>query len=310
MASDLNHTQEWVAAGLITDEQASSIDAFEATQSKTRSAVLEVLGYVGAALVLIAGLIIVGDMWPDLDRLVKVTIAASAAAVLIGGGLVATGSEGDSLRRVGQISLLLAAGPLALAVGVLAEVNTPDEVAGFLGFAVALLYCIVTFIRDTSWAQHLGVFITGVGTATLGVTAVNRDWTWEAGAAAFVFGVLWLGLSTAGRLPPRLLGEIAGLSAMMFGSIMLIAGLEFDEDGARHVVLSMFIAVAFSLVAVGTIRDRVAIIVGGMIGLLVYIPWLISSAFGETLGAPVVLLIVGGLLIGSAVYLTRRMRTD
>ncbi|MGI9586575.1 MAG: DUF2157 domain-containing protein [Acidimicrobiia bacterium] len=308
MAADLNRTQEWVSAGLISEEQANSIDAFESAQPKTRSAVLEVLGYVGAVLVLIAGLIIVGDMWPDLDRLAKLAIAAIAAGVLVAGGLAATGSEGDSLRRVGQVSLLLAAGPLGLAIGVLAEDNVADEVAVLLGFAAAFVYSTAMYFRDRSWAQHIGMFITGVGTSTLAVIAVNEDWTWQAGAAAFVYGVVWLGLSTTNRLQPRLLGEIAGLSAMMFGSITLIAALEFDEDAARHAVLAVFIAIAFALVAVGTIRDRVAIIVGGMVGLVVYIPWLISSAFGETLGAPVVLLIVGALLIASAVYLTRRMR--
>jgi hypothetical protein len=307
MATDLQHTREWVAAGLITDDQATSIEAFEAAKPTTMTAVLEVLGYLGAVLVVVAGLIIIGDMWPDLDTSAKVLIASVAAVVLIAGGIVATGFERDALRRMGQVSLFLAAGPLGLAVGVAVDTNTSDEVAVFLGFGAAFFYGIIMYVRDGSWAQHLGVFIAGVGTSSSAVAAVNQDWTWEPGAAAFLFGVVWLGLSTAERLPPKLLGEIAGLVAMMFGSLALIAALDFDNDGALYTVLSALIVVSVGLVAIGTVRDRVALIVGGMAGLILYIPWLISSAFGETLGAPVVLLIVGGLLMGSAIYLTRRL---
>lgn len=310
MATDPHHTQEWVAAGLITVDQAQSIEAFEASRPTTAHAVLEVLGYLGAVLVLLAGLIIVGDMWPDLERAAKVLIAAFAAVVLITGGIVATGYERDALRRMGQVSLFLAAGPLGLSVGVAMETGVPDDVAVFLGFATAFVYSSLMYVRDRSWAQHLGVFVTGVGTTSVAVAAAIQDWTWQPGAAAFLFGVVWLGISTGDRLPPKLLGEVAGLLAMGSGSIAIIAALDFDNDGALYAVLSALIVVSVALVAIGTIRDRVALIVGGMAGLIVYIPWLIGSAFGETLGAPVVLLIVGGLLIGSTIYLTRRLRPN
>ena len=105
MATDPQHAQEWVAAGLITDAQATSIEDFEAAKPTTTGAVLEVLGYLGAVLVLIAGLIIVGDIWPDLDTATKVLIASVASVVLIAGGIVATGFERDALRRMGQVSL-------------------------------------------------------------------------------------------------------------------------------------------------------------------------------------------------------------
>lgn len=307
MATDLHHAQEWVAAGLITDAQATSIEDFEAAKPTTTSAVLEVLGYLGAVLVLIAGLIIVGDMWPDLDTATKVLIASVASVVLIAGGIAATGFERDALRRMGQVSLFLAGGPLGLAVGIAVEANADGQVGAFVGFGAAFLYGIIMYVRDSSWAQHLGVFVAGVGTSFSAVVAVNEDWTWQPGAATFLFGVVWVGLSTANRLPPRLLGEVAGLIAMMSGSLALMAAMEFDNDGARYTVVSLFIVVSVALVGIGTVRDRVALIVGGMVGLIVYIPWLISSAFGETLGAPVVLLIVGGLLIGSTIYLTKRL---
>lgn len=122
----------------------------------------------------------------------------------------------------------------------------------------------------------------------------------------FFAGVAWLVLASYEIVAPISLGDVAGVGAALFGSIALVASSNFDGNGAAIPV--MVLAVVASVVAIGfgVARDRILVVVGGMIGLIIYLPWLINEALGANVGAPIALLVAGGLLIGSAVYLTKR----
>ena len=67
MHADVSNVDAWVQSGIITPEQARLIGEFE--QPRPRGSIVrDILGYVGATLVLIAGAIIVAETWGDMDR--------------------------------------------------------------------------------------------------------------------------------------------------------------------------------------------------------------------------------------------------
>ncbi|MFO7699654.1 MAG: hypothetical protein R6W79_03480, partial [Acidimicrobiia bacterium] len=77
-----------------------------------------------------------------------------------------------------------------------------------------------------------------------------------------------------------------------------------EGDGLAAMIL--WITVSIGLVGTGVARDQVVLLVGGVLGLLIYVPWLVTEVLGGGVGAPVALLVSGALLIGTAVHLSRR----
>ena len=78
------------------------------------------------------------------------------------------------------------------------------------------------------------------------------------------------------------------------------------ETGIGLASLIVFVCLAGGLIALGVWLDRVAVIAGGVAGLLVYLPWLANEILGEGAGAPIALLTAGAGLVGLALILGRR----
>ncbi len=296
--------------GLLSATQASAIREYEGQPSTGRpTAVLEVLGYVGAVFVLVAGLLLVVDLWPDLSRAARVGLAGSAAAVLIGAGLVVSRAEHPRIRRVGSTLLLLALVPTGVAVGLIVESNIDEEAAVMAGFAAASIVGFVLYARDRrSVAQHAGLFLSAMGTVLFAVVIIDDVLDWVPGLMLFLAGVAWMVLASFEIVIPRSFGEAAGAVVALFASLTVVGSLTFEEGGTGIIALSLAIVMALAAIGFGVARDRILVVVAGMAGLIVYVPWLVNEALGDNVGAPIALLVAGSLLIGSAVYLTKRRR--
>ena len=72
--------------------------------------------------------------------------------------------------------------------------------------------------------------------------------------------------------------------------------------------MAVCIVVATGLIVAGVYLDRIALIAGGALGLLGYLPVLIDDVVPGEAGGPISLLAAGLILIGSAVLLTRRQQ--
>ena len=116
------HLDQWVRKGFLSGDQATAIREYEDHPSSSRpTAVLEVLGYVGAVFVLVAGLLLVVELWTDMSRAAQAALAGSAAAVLTVSGVVIARTEHPRIRRVGAALLLLALVPTGVAVGLVTD---------------------------------------------------------------------------------------------------------------------------------------------------------------------------------------------
>jgi hypothetical protein len=305
------HLDQWVREGFLSGDQATAIREYEDHPSPSRpTAVLEVLGYVGAVFVLVAGLLLVVELWTDMSRAAQAALAGSAAAVLIGSGVVIARTEHPRIRRVGAALLLLALVPTGVAVGLVADTWFDEEAAALSGFLAAAILGLLLYVRDRhSVAQHAGFFVASMGTVLFAIVIIEDVAEWVPGFALFLAGVGWLVLASFEIMMPRSVGEVLGAGAALFGSITMVSSLNFEESGAATLVMALAIVVSLLAVGFGVAKDRILVVVGGMLGLIIYLPWLINETLGENVGAPIALLVAGTLLIGSAVYLTRRQRS-
>jgi hypothetical protein len=305
VATDLRHVDGWVEDGIISSDQAEAIRHYERGRSTSRGTAREILGYLGAVLVLSAGFVLVGEMWEDITRSARIVISGVAATILTGAGVSLLRSPQRSTRRMGEASLMLAGAPLGLAAGLAAGAVVENEAAVTVGFATALVFNLGFYVWNRSWAQQLGLFLSAAGTGfALGILT-NDDSVLTSGVLVMFVGIGWLIGSGLEKLPPRVLGEMYGIGGMAFGSVMIVVGLEPNTSMGR-IALAVWIGVSVALVATGVVCDRVVLIIGGVGGVLVYLPLLTNELLGEGAGAPTALLIAGLVLIATAVILTRR----
>jgi Predicted membrane protein (DUF2157) len=195
-----------VAAGILSPDQAAAVAALDGEPAgPRRGAVLaEVLGYVGGALAVVAGLFLGAELWGELGPWPRVLLlAAVAAACLVAGG--ALGGRDGAPGRLGGFLWAAAVVAVAGTVGVgvdgllRAEPGTPALVAACVALAVAALL----WWWRPAVLQHVATF--AAAAATL-LTALDRlgdgafDW---GGPLLWLLGLAWLAVSALPRRSPR-----------------------------------------------------------------------------------------------------------
>jgi hypothetical protein len=131
---------------------------------------------------------------------------------------------------------------------------------------------------------------------------------WLPGLALFIGGAAWIVIASFEIVVPRSFGEAAGSSAALFGAFVAVVSLDFEDDTSAIVFMVLAVVVALLAIGFGVARNRILVVVAGMAGLIIFLPWLINEALGANVGAPIALFVAGSLLIGGAVYLTKRGR--
>jgi hypothetical protein len=299
--------ETWVAAGIISADQADRIRAIEASEPVRSGMVREVVGYLGASLLAVAALVLVGDVWDDLGRWARVLLCAVAA-----GGLIATGvlvgrvGNDRTMRRLSRVALTLATIPLGFTVGIALGSVVSEGVAVLAGFVAGLGYGATVYRFDRSWASHVAVFASAVGTVLAFEPALDvGEFLWITGPLLFGLGAAWMTGATAGWLPPRVEGEVLGAGALGVGSVLLVAAADPTTDGGIVMIFCM-VAMAIGCLIVGARLDRVVWLATGVIGLLGYLPWALTELLGEGVGVPIGLALAG---IGLLTTLTRGRTT-
>lgn len=300
--SDIGRRVEaWVDAGIISPEQGHRIRDFEVPpRTRRRSVVPEVLGYVGAALVAVAAIVLVSDIWDDIGRTWQIVLCGTTAAGLSWTAIVVGRRDGDrTARRLARSTLLLATVPAGIAVALTADLVLPEAVAVVVGFLGATAFATVWYRRDHSWAQHLALFGAVLGTALTVEPATDLDaFLWVTAPIVFSLGAVWVTAATRDVLPPRTIGQVLGSGALGFGSVLLVAAAD-PETTLGLVMLGLMILVSITCLAVGARVDAVVLIGTGVVGLLGYVPWFVTEVFGNTLGVPIGLAIAGAALLGA-----------
>ena len=294
--------RRWVEAGLIDADTATAIDTYEAGRTGTSrvSRGMEAVAYLGAALVLVALVVLAVEFWDRIEPWGRITLSAAVTVVLFTVGLVLGRSEEPAVDRAQTFAWLLSVASVALTTAVI--FNEITDLEGRQTFLYASLIALVAAVGlwwlRASVLQMVAMGVTA-GTTVIAVVAQFQSGPeWAIGLALACLGVLGIALTGLGLLrPPR--------TAYVLSSIAALA-IAFPESNNLPWPL-LGLGVALALMGLSVVIDETVLLGLGVAGLFVYIPMTIFELFGESLGVPVALLITGLVLLG-VVVLTVRMR--
>jgi len=266
-----------------------------------RAALLaEVVGYAGGALVIVAGLYLAGELWPDIPTGAALALAAVACAALGAAGVALSTPGSPPARRLRSVLWLLSTASLAAFMGILGnqvwQLSPADTTMA--AAAAAGVYGAAQWWRTRAVLQHLAVFasaavLVGTAVAQLGPGLGN----WALGLGIWTLSALWGGAVSRGYLLPR----GAGFFAAGFG---LLVGIQFAMDVPAGHLLAL--ATVAGLLAGGVLLREVWLAGLGAVGVLLVVPQTAERYLPESAAAPLAVFVTGAVLVGSAVWLAKR----
>jgi hypothetical protein len=287
------------------DADAPALSRGDAEPPSRRIAVAEAVGYVGAALAVAALALFVADVWPELTTGGQLALVGLLSVLAAGAGYAVHGQPVAAMRRLTGVLWASASLGCAWFAGIVAWdiVDAGSEATATTVGVVAAMIAVPLLLRRPGLPLHvigLGGAVTAAASA-LSMSALQPDVFWHGLLAAAISGA-WLLLARGGWIAPartgEVLGGVAALIALQVGS--------FGDLRVAALVLSLVLAIG--LVALAVLREAGYHLVVGALGLFVLVPQLVFEIFGDAIGAPATLLVVGLLLVLLAVGLGRVRR--
>jgi hypothetical protein len=94
------------------------------------------------------------------------------------------------------------------------------------------------------------------------------------------------------------------------GAILTLIGAGLTGNRFDWLAPLLGLATAIAWTTIGISTNEVLALAPGVIGIFVYLPWTLGQFFGESLGAPVIIMLSGALLLGIVAFLWRRRSHD
>jgi hypothetical protein len=301
--------QRWLDAGLISDEQARAIAAFEearvAARPKPRvSPAIEALAYIGGVLLAVGAGMLVAQSWDRLGTGGHLGVLAVAAAVSGVVGAAVGESDPAAWRLRGFLWALSAVGMGAVAGLFVFEVLdvSGEPVALAAAGTGAVASGGYWQLRDRP-LQHVLAFVglavsVGVAIAWAGGSGTQAGFI---GLALWLVGGAWAWLAWQCRVPPAIVGLPLGVALTLVASGIVGPQVEWLAP-------LLGLATAGVWVGAGLVRSEPLVLAPGLVGVFVFLPWTLGYFFGDRLGAPAIAMISGSLLLGVVVLLLRRGR--
>jgi predicted membrane protein DUF2157 len=290
-------TRLWHAAEADRGQRAGAVPPPAATSPGTTTGVLDVLGYVGGALLLGAVIFVGSTLWDDLGRPERIALAVASFLVPLAGGLVL-----ERVRtRPGLARTLLA---LACVAAGFACFTIVEERELLISSGVVVVAALVGGLTVGSAAFYAPGWVAAMIFAQQFVSQelelTGPDDTAYATAGAFLLiGVLLVGFGLL--LNRHLAWTLAGLCGWLAALVLM----SFD-----HPYLAVLLATAVAAALfVGVVRLQLyAFAVVGCLLVLSVWPWALYSILDSAFGVAVGLVAAGCVLIAAAVVLTRLRR--
>jgi hypothetical protein len=294
----------WVAAGIITEEQAQLIRADLATlppqQSRGTSLVAEALGYLGGVIVLVGLSFIIGWFWEDLSSQARVGVASAIAVALVTAGAFVPGRPGATARLRGVLWLggsIAAFACLALAADDL--IGWEEEQIVLTAGAGTSVLAAVLWAFHRHALQQLALISALIITAWAGTMLATNSTMWS-NLSVWVVGALWFVLSLPGIVPQRS-GGVLGAIGSVLGGLMMIG----EENWGPLFALGTVIL----LVVTAVVRRELGVLGVGSVGTLIALPFAVEEYFPGVLQAALSLVVAGLALVATGVYVARRRRS-
>lgn len=265
--------------------------------------VAEALGYLGATMALVAGLIAVRQLWPLIPAGAELALAGTAEVALLAAGLVIRADRDPALARLRDAVWLVSAASLACFAGLLTGRqfwNLGGVSAPLVTEAAVAAYAVALWWRTRSALLHVTAFAT---VAALAGTSIALPWPagprWGAGAGIWAVALLWGVAAHRDRVAPRTAGYVVA-------AIGLLVGAQLALDAAVGQMLAA--GTVAGLLAAGVAARRVILLGFGALGGVILIPEVAASYLPGAASAAAVACAVGLLLLGAAIWLGRRRR--
>ncbi|HZD23799.1 MAG TPA: DUF2157 domain-containing protein [Acidimicrobiia bacterium] len=299
----LKDLDDWVAAGLITPEQADAIRSHESEGQKEPSGWVEPVAYLGAALIGVALFLFGVEVWDQLSAWGRVALSALITVVVFSAGLVLRRSGSEAAGRAASFSWFLVVAGVAATAGLLFSdiIEFNPDWRSLVVSSIVLAAAVGLYI----WVRRgLQLVAVAVATASFVTSLTARrpvDEVWIVGLLFLTVGLVWLLLTWAGFLEPPLAGWI-------LGSVFAIGvGIGSFDDNALWSVLG--IVVGLGLVWLSTRLDRRSLLALGVVALLIWIPATVTILFENSIPIPVAILITGVVTLTVVIAAVRFDRT-
>jgi hypothetical protein len=297
---------DWVEAEIISTDQAAAIENHEAQRVPSGDSRLprwvEPLAYLGVALVGVALLLFVLEVWDDLEDWGQVALAAIVTVVLLVAGAALHRSDASAARRAGAVArawaLVGVAGTVALA---------GDDLLGFDAEVAALVSAVTTVVAALSLYLLARTVLQQVGLTAAAVFLLAAVLSLlplaSSATAALLFtslGVVWLLLTWGGLLTPREAGWASG------GLLTLAVGFG-GADPEQPAWSAAAVAAALALVYLATLLDSRWVLAVALLGLVVWIPVTVTQVFEGSVAVPAAILVTGVVTLAVTVLGVRRV---
>jgi Predicted membrane protein (DUF2157) len=287
---------------VIRRDQADAILALEgggAEPAGRRAVVVEILGYVGGVLALVAGIVLGAESWAQLGRWGRVAVLEAVVAALLGAGWRLRADGGRVLPRLASVLWFAAvaawAGLLAVLLGGRGDQALSNPSLPVATGSLALAWVLWTLERRA--LQQVALMVTLV--AAIVAEGEWRGWPAEtiSGLGLLGVGAAWLLLGRRRLLQPTRTAEALGAVAAVSGPEVLFAA---GSEGWLWAGL----AVALGLLVAGSTLGRPVLLGIGAAALVLFLSEVVAT-WWRSLGAPLALLLAGLGLVGAAVVLSR-----
>jgi hypothetical protein len=267
------------------------------------SALVEVLGYIGGALLLGAVALLTLANWGEMGRAARITTGTAAAVVLLGSAVVLA-----LLRRREQLSSALAA--LGCCV---AGFATFVAVEGEAGRVVGVLVALALAAGGLWWLKEPSLLVATFGILAVGVLVITADvLTPDTGSAANSAGIAGTGFilvafvfAMLGLVRDQVTSWSLAGAAMFSSSICWLV----QERGEIMALAVGTAGPAALLVAYGRTRHSAYAVVGCAI-LLVIWPTALYQLTDNLAGVAVGLVIASAVLLLAVLMLSRRRSNE
>lgn len=295
------HVERWVAAAIISQDEAEAIERFETEQParpESTPLVVEALAYLGGALALAAAIVVLNRTWSDLAAAIRVGALAAGAAICFVSGWLLRRSEEPAIDRLVDV-LWGVAVALAGWCGWLVAYDLFDmrgRPPAAIGGVAATALGLVLYALRRRMIQQLALLVGLL--VTVNQLVVSQ---FSHSLVAVALGATWVVLGWRELVVPS-------RPALWFGSAAAMFGAMSAGDDRLAIGLALGLVVAVVLIAASVVLQEPVMLALGVLGLFQSLIRTIGHYFENSIAMPIALVAAGGAAFAAALVLARRSR--
>lgn len=301
--SDLrDDLQRWTDAGLIDRPQAVAILAHEAAAASTGgvSVLAEALGYAGSALALAGVITAIANSWDSLGQAGRISAAVVPTVLAVLAGWALRRKTEPAFRRLMSLLWFISIGGFAGSAAIVIS-ETWDIDHEWTPLAIGIAMAVPAF---AFWLVHKTILqqMALLGSVLVVVLSVLVLAPGEPSGAAWMLtswalGVVWVMFGWAKVMRPH-------RAAMVLGAILATYAPTLAA-GEHEWMLFVGVATGAVFMALSIPAGIIPMLAIGTIGVFAYVTAIVLRYFGDQLGVPLALTIIGATFIVLALIAAR-----